>query len=120
MVKKEDVRAELDKQYRKDLNTVLQTEVGRRVFSYLLMDCGLMESLPQGNSKDIFMAGRRAVAIALSFAVDSIDWPKRTSGLELRQLAEREYTTLKLNIHDDLEREEASGRKMTLNAANPK
>lgn len=120
MDNKEATRKELDKQYRKDLNAILQTEVGRRVFSYLLMDCGVMESLPQGNSKDIFMAGRRAVGIALIFSADSIDWPKRTSGLELRQLAEREYTTFKLNILDDLKRKEASGRKITLNAANPK
>ncbi len=97
------IRAELDKQYQKDLNAVLKTEAGRRVFSYLLMDCGLYESLPQGNSKDIFMQGRRAVAVALLYAAQSIGFPKRTSGLELTQMAEREYTALKFEIHDQLQ-----------------
>ena len=97
------IRTELDRQYQKDLNAVLKTEEGRRVFSYILMDCGLYESHPQGNSKDIFMQGRRSVAIALLFAAQSIGIPKRTSGLELTQMAEREYTTLKFEIHDKLQ-----------------
>lgn len=98
-----EIRVELDERYQKDLNAVLQTEEGRRVFSYLLMDCGLYESFPQGNSKDIFMQGRRAVAVALLHAAQSIWFPQRTSGLLLTQMAEREYTALKFDIHDKLQ-----------------
>lgn len=102
MDEKKLIREALDKQYRKDLNFILQTPQGRRFFSYLLMDCGYRDSLPQGNSKDIFNAGRRAVAVALSFAADSIDWPHRTSGLELRLQAEKEFVDFQLDIHDRL------------------
>lgn len=98
-----EIRNELDARYQKDLNTVLKTKEGRRVFSYLLMECGLYESFPQGNSKDIFMQGRRAVAVELLHAAQSIWFPKRTSGLELTQMAEREYTDLKFEIHDMLQ-----------------
>lgn len=103
---KQQVRDELDKLYRKDLAKVLGTPEGRRVFSYLLMDCGYRESCPMGNSKDIFNAGRRHVAVQLTFAADSIDFPKRTTGMELRLLAEKEYTELKLAIYDDLVKKE--------------
>lgn len=103
VVSPKEIRSELDARYQKDLDAVLKTEEGRRVFSYLLMDCGLYESFPQGNSKDIFMQGRRAVAVALLHAAQSIWFPKRTSGLELTQMAEREYTALKFEIHDMLQ-----------------
>lgn len=107
---------ELDKQYRKDLNKVLQTDYGRRLFSYILMDCGIRESMPQGNSKDIFNAGRRAVAIGLTFAADSIDWPHRTSGAELRLKAEKEYIDFQLKVKDDLQRKEEMARRATPNS----
>lgn len=112
-----EIRAALDKQYRKDLNKILQTDYGRRFFSYLLMDCGLRESMPQGNSKDIFNAGRRAVAVGLTFAADSIDWPHRTSGAELRLKAEKEYINFQLSIKDEIDRKrkEAMARRTTPN-----
>lgn len=62
-----------------------------------------MDSFPQGNSKDIFNAGRRAVAIELINDVDSIDWPHRTSGFDLRQLADREYREFGLAVNDEIE-----------------
>lgn len=104
MDKSKMIRERLDEQYQKDLRKVMNTPEGRRVFSYLLMDCGYRDSCPQGNSKDIFNAGRRAVAVALTYAVDSIGYPKRTSGLELRLLAEKEYFDFQLAISDELER----------------
>lgn len=104
MDESKQIRERLDLQYQKDLASIMNTPEGRRVFSYLLMDCGYRESLPMGNSRDIFNAGRRAVAVALTFAVDSIGYPKRTTGLELRLLAEKEYFDFQLAIKDELER----------------
>lgn len=104
MDKAKAIRDRLDLQYQKDLKKIMNTPEGRRVFSYILMDCGYRDSCPQGNSKDIFNAGRRAVAVALTYAVDSIGYPERTSGMELRLLAEKEYYELQLAISDELER----------------
>ena len=99
---RDKIRGKLDEKYREDLNLVMQTPEGRRLFSYLLMDCGIRESMPQGNSKDIFNAGRRAVAVALTFACDSIDRPIRMSGMNLRHKAEQEYTELQLAYRDEI------------------
>lgn len=100
------IRRELDRQYRKDLNKLMKEEWGRRIFSYLQMTCGVNESRLEGDTTDIFNAGRRSVATELQMAVDSIDWPHRTSGAYSRLLAEKEYIDFQLSVKDELERKE--------------
>jgi hypothetical protein len=99
---RDHIRDKLAGQYKIDLQAVMNTPEGRRVFSYLLMDCGYRESLPQGNSKDIFNAGRRAVAVALTFACDSISDKGDLTGLNLRQLAEREYFSYQIGLKEEV------------------
>lgn len=99
---KRAIRDELDKVYQKDLAELMQIPAFRRFVSYVFMDCGMRESIPLGNSKDMFNAGRRSMGIQLSHAIDSIGKPERTSGMLLRQLAEREYVELELGIRDHI------------------
>lgn len=94
------MREELDKIYQKDLAELMQLPAFRRFFCYWMMESGVRESNPQGNSKDMFNAGRRSTGIQLSHNVDSIGTPERTSGMMLRQLAEREYVELEFGIQD--------------------
>lgn len=96
-------RQELDKQFKSDLEAVLMQPAGRRLFSYLLMSTGTRESMPTGTYVDHYNSGRRSVGIELMFACDSIDRPTKTTGMELRQLAEREYVDYQLAIVTDLE-----------------
>lgn len=99
---REQIRAELDKQFKKDLSTVLQTPEGRRLFSYILMSTGTKESMPTGTYVDHFNSGRRSVGIEMMFACDSIDYPSRMSGMDIRQMAEREYMTYQLALAEDI------------------
>lgn len=96
------INMELCKRHIRDLNELMQTATFRRFISYQFVSCGMRTSFPMGNSKDIFNAGRRAVGIELEHDIDSIEEPHRTSGMELRQLAEREYVDLELALHDHL------------------
>lgn len=100
----QSVKDELDMQARKDLYKVLQTEEGRRFLRYLMEECGINTSFPNGNSKDIFNAGRRHVAVQLAMWMDSIDFPTRTSGVDLRLYSEKEYVLFKLGIYDKLQK----------------
>lgn len=101
MIKKE-IRQELDRQYQKDLAVLMENAAFRRVLCYLFMECGRDDSLPMGNSRDIFNAGRRHVAVQLQHAVDSIGTPNRMSGMMLRHQAEQEYAELEIGIRDHI------------------
>lgn len=96
----QEIKAELDKCFKDDLAALMENESFRRVVSYLFMASGLRISQPFGNSKDIFNAGKRAIGIQLTHAIDSIDVPYRMKGLELRQKAEFEYTQYELTLFD--------------------
>lgn len=96
----QEIKEELDKCFQEDLANLMTNEAFRRVISYLLMISGLRISQPFGNSKDIFNAGKRAIGIQLTHAIDSIDTPSRMTGLQLRQKAEFEYTQYELLLYD--------------------
>lgn len=96
-------RDELDKQFKKDLREILETPAGRRVFSYLLMSSGANCSMPTGTYVDHYNAGRRSIGIELTFACNSIDYPTKLSGLDIRQEAEREYMLYQLAVAEDIE-----------------
>jgi len=101
---KEQIREKLDEQYLVDLKAIMNTEHGRRVFSYLIQTCGYKDSQPQGNSKDFFNAGRRSVAVELNSACDALGMYgiDRMVGVDLRLKAEREYILYQWNIMQDI------------------
>lgn len=100
---KEEVQKRLDKQYLGDLKTVMQTQEGRRMYSYLLEKCGYKTAGIKGNSQDFYLNGRRSVAVDLIFACDAISSGHNfMAGVDLRQQAEREYILLQKSILDDV------------------
>lgn len=88
--------------FTKDLAVLLQDATFRRVISYMFYVSGMDVSAYKGNSKDIYYLGMRAFAIQMKQAIDYIDKPTRTAGMEYRQMAEREYMELQLTLHDHL------------------
>jgi hypothetical protein len=114
LVRKEIV-SRLDKRFLDDLKQLMNTPEGRRIFSYMQMHCGFRESLPMGNSRDMFNAGRRAVAVELLHAVEAIGHEDPLEGLKLRQQAEQEYFMyqwrLRESIRHRLEEESVQRRR---------
>jgi hypothetical protein len=111
MIKKEDlkptkeqIREKMDEQYLLDLRSIMDTDYGRRVFSYLVQNCGYKDSQPLGNSKDFFNAGRRSVAVELISSCDALGMYglDRMIGVDLRLKAEREYIVHQWNVMQDL------------------
>ncbi len=101
LVRKEII-AHLDQRFLDDLKQLMSTPPGRRVFSYLQMHCGFRESLPMGNSRDMFNAGRRAVAVELLHAVEAIGKEDPLEGLKLRQQAEQEYFMYQWRLRESI------------------
>jgi hypothetical protein len=104
-ITKKQIQEKLDKQYLLDLSKIMSTDYGRRVISYLIQDCGYKDSIPNGNSKDFFNAGRRAVAVGLIKACDALgmDSQNRMLGVDLRLQAEREYIICQMNVLKEIE-----------------
>lgn len=88
----------MDRRARQDVAWLMNQAEFRRFLQWMFMICGLRDALPLGNSKDIYNAGRRSVAVQLSHLVDSIEKPERTTGLKLRLQSEMEYTELELSV----------------------
>jgi hypothetical protein len=99
---KSEIFDDLTKRYNQDLSEMMQVPTFRRIISYIFMSSGMYNAIPHGNSKDIFEMGKRAFGIQMKIAIDSIENPHQMAGMELRQLAEREYTELQFGIHDHL------------------
>jgi hypothetical protein len=101
---KEKMREKLDEQNLIDLKAIMNTEHGRRVFSYLIQNCGYKDSQPLGNSKDFFNSGRRSVAVELIAACDALGMygPDRMIGVDLRLQAEREYIVHQWNVMQNI------------------
>lgn len=99
---KQQILTKLAEQYPKDLKDVLQTAEGRRVFSYLLMSCGVDNTNMKGNSHDFFNFGMRSVAINyLIGGTNSLGM----EGVLLKQLAEKEYILLQKAFLRDIRKE---------------
>lgn len=92
---------ELARQFQSDLQNILTTKQGRRVFSYILMRGGVL----QADSSPI-ATGRRSLALELIQACDSISKPEPITGLQTRNLCEVEYNTLQFRIRDKILRDE--------------
>lgn len=107
---KAELMTAMDKRFLTDLHILMGTQEGRRVFSYIQLRCGFRESLPLGNSRDMFNAGRRSVAIEMLHDVEAIGQSDPLEGVKLRQLAEREYFDFQLRARDHI--------KHTLSALN--
>jgi hypothetical protein len=105
---KEQIVEKMDEQYLLDLRSVMNTEHGRRVFSYLIQKCGYKDSQPMGNSKDFFNAGRRSIAVELIAACDALGMygADRMVGVDLRLKAEREYILYQWNVMQDIMKKE--------------
>lgn len=101
---REEIQAKLDEQYLIDLKKLMDTDYGRRVFSYLLQHCGFKSAELKGNSKDFHNAGRRSVAIDLIFACDALGLP----GVALRQSAEMEYIKLQIAIGEEIKKKNST------------
>lgn len=98
---------ELNAQNEKDIKEVMQTSAGRRVFSYILMNCNYLSASMKGNSRDFFEQGRRSVAIDLIGNVDALG----IEGVMLRQKAELEYIQLQESIKSALTKEAQNAAK---------
>jgi len=105
---KEQIVEKMDEQYLLDLRSIMNTEHGRRVFSYLIQKCGYKDSQPMGNSKDFFNAGRRSIAVELIAACDALGMygADRMVGVDLRLKAEREYILYQWNAMQDIMKRE--------------
>jgi hypothetical protein len=105
---KEQIVEKMDEQYLLDLLSIMNTDHGRRVFSYLIQRCGYKDSQPMGNSKDFFNAGRRSIAVELIAACDALGMygSDRMVGVDLRLKAEREYILYQWNAMQDIMKKE--------------
>ena len=86
----------------------MNTDYGRRVISYLIQNCGYKDSIPMGNSKDFFNAGRRSVAIELIASCDALGMytANRMLGVDLRLQAEREYIVYQIDVLKEIQSKE--------------
>lgn len=97
---KEQIKERLIQQNLIDLKRILQTPEGRRFFSWLMMETGRDIVDFKGNSRDIFTAGMRNVAVMLITYCKAIG----IEGFDLMCQAEREYIVLQQKIHDEITR----------------
>ncbi len=100
MTLQEQIVIKLESQFKDDLEVVMGTPPGRRVFSFLLLRCGLFDGEIKGNSRDFHQAGRRSVALDLIGTMDAIG----IKGLDLRQKAEKEYVQFKIDTANDIKK----------------
>lgn len=99
---KQQILQKLAEQYPKDLKDVMKTSEGRRIFSYLLMCCGVDNTTMKGNSHDFFNLGARSVAINyLIGGTNSLGM----EGVLLKQQAEKEYIELQEAFLHDVRKE---------------
>lgn len=110
---KQCILNKLAEQYPKDLKAIMQSAEGRRVFSYLLMTCGVDNTNMRGNSHDFFNFGMRSVAINyLIGGTNSLG----IEGVELKQKAEKEYIMLQEAFLQDIRKQaEVEFKKQKLN-----
>jgi hypothetical protein len=101
----EQIKEKLDTQYLEDMKKIMQTDYGRRVVSYLIQGCGYKDSVPMGNSKDFFNAGRRSIAVELIAACDALGayTANRMLGVDLRLQAEREYIIYQMDVLKEIQ-----------------
>lgn len=97
---KQEIKEELDRQNLVDLRAVLSSLDGRRLFSWILQECGRDNQDFKGNSRDVFLAGMRNVAMLLVTTCKALG----LEGLDLMHLAEKEYVILQLDIAEEIKR----------------
>jgi len=95
---RDKIKQQLDEINLKDLSIILQTPEGRRFFSWLLESCGRDTQDFKGNSRDVFLAGMRNVAIMLITAAKALG----LSGLDRIHKAEKEYVALQMEIAEEI------------------
>ncbi len=64
------LREEMDAELLRDIKTVFSTPEGERVFYWLMQRTGVLLEVFHGNSRDIWMKGRRSVGIELLELMD--------------------------------------------------
>lgn len=97
---KDLIKDKLNKQNLQDMKTILQTPQGRRFISWMFENCGLNQQPFHGNSRDIYFAGIRSVALMLVVCCNELGM----DGVSLKQQAEIEYLKLQMSIRDDIQR----------------
>jgi hypothetical protein len=90
----------LQKQFLKDLNEIMLTPLGRRVFSYLIEFCGQNQTSFTGNSDTYRREGQRNVALMLITACKF----NGLACLELLHIADTEYTELQMAIGEEIKK----------------
>jgi hypothetical protein len=104
---RDKIKKRLDEINLVDLSHILQTPEGRRFFNWILEACGRDTQDFKGNSRDVFLAGMRNVAVMLVAAGKALG----LQGLDLMHQAEKEYIILQMDIAEEIKKKEGDNNK---------